>query len=93
VLWALATRFQGDRDMIVIPNSHVPAGVDPSSYGPLDRNQPGSLTTKVGFDATRSVEAEFPARADLVPEEFADIALDDYMAAPASSAPVSGAEA
>lgn len=44
VEWALATRFQADRDMKVIP-SQKGSSLDPSSTG--------SVTTKVIFDATR----------------------------------------
>jgi len=46
VEWALATRFQGDRDLMVIPH------VRGSSLDPSGDPQTG-LTTKVGFDATK----------------------------------------
>jgi 2,5-furandicarboxylate decarboxylase 1 len=42
VEWALATRFQGDRDLLVIPRIQV-SNLDPSALG---------LGTRVGFDAT-----------------------------------------
>ena len=42
VEWALATRFQGDRDLLVIPRIQV-STLDPSSLG---------FGTRVGFDAT-----------------------------------------
>jgi UbiD family decarboxylase len=45
VEWALATRFQGDRDLIVIPDLRGQP-IDPSS-------KEGFLTTKIGMDATR----------------------------------------
>lgn len=48
VEWAIATRFQGDKDLIVIPNARG-STLDPSS------NQELALTTKVGVDATRSL--------------------------------------
>jgi len=48
VEWAIATRFQGDKDLIVIPNARG-STLDPSS------NQELALTTKVGIDATRSL--------------------------------------
>jgi len=48
VEWAIATRFQGDEDLIIIPNARG-STLDPSS------NQELALTTKVGVDATRSL--------------------------------------
>ena len=78
VLWALNVRFQGDRDLMVLPNSRG-IHVDPSSYSLTDRHKPGGLTTKVGFDATMPVEVRFPIRADIIPEAYADLDLDDYV--------------
>jgi len=48
VEWAMATRFQGDKDMIVIPDSPG------SSLDPSGKHEKGkkTLTTKIGFDAT-----------------------------------------
>lgn len=48
VEWAIATRFQGDTDVIVKPNQPG------SSLDPSGRHDPGqkTLTTKIGFDAT-----------------------------------------
>ncbi len=51
VEWALATRFQGDRDLIVIPDLRGQP-IDPSS-------KEGFLTTKMGMDATRPKEEGF----------------------------------
>jgi 2,5-furandicarboxylate decarboxylase 1 len=49
VEWAMATRFQGDRDL-VIKDREAGSSLDPSS-------EPGShLTTRVGFDLTRPLE-------------------------------------
>ena len=44
VEWAIATRFQGNRDLVVIPNMRA-RGIDPSK-------QKGNFMTKLGFDAT-----------------------------------------
>lgn len=46
--WAFATRFQGDKDLIIKPNQPG------SSLDPSGKHEPGkkTLTTKVGFDAT-----------------------------------------
>ena len=51
VEWALATRFQGDRDLIVIPDLRGQP-IDPSS-------KEGFLTTKMGMDATRPKKEGF----------------------------------
>jgi UbiD family decarboxylase len=46
VEWALATRFRGDKDLLVIPNVRV-SSLDPTA------DQIGGSGCKVGFDATR----------------------------------------
>ncbi len=46
VEWALATRFRGDQDLLVIPNVRV-SSLDPTA------DQKGGSGCKVGFDATR----------------------------------------
>ena len=62
VEWALATRFQGDRDLVLLPPERG-SSLDPSAA-------PGShLTTKMGFDLTKPLgeaargyeRAEFPS--------------------------------
>jgi UbiD family decarboxylase len=51
VEWALATRFQGDRDLVVKP-PEPGSSLDPSA-------EPGShLTTKMGFDLTRPLNTQ-----------------------------------
>jgi 2,5-furandicarboxylate decarboxylase 1 len=51
VEWAMATRFQGDQDLVVLEKSPG-SSLDPSS-------QPGThATTRVGFDLTRPLEAK-----------------------------------
>ena len=46
--WAIATRFQGDRDLIIKPDQPG------SSLDPSGKHEPGkkTLTTKIGVDAT-----------------------------------------
>jgi 2,5-furandicarboxylate decarboxylase 1 len=46
VEWAIATRFQANEDMVLIPNARG-STLDPSA------NQETGLTTKLGIDATR----------------------------------------
>ncbi len=48
VEWAIATRFQGDKDMIVKTNQSG-SSLDPSGKHELGKK---TLTTKIGFDAT-----------------------------------------
>ena len=80
VLWALAVRFQADTDLMLIPNA---AGFseDPSSYSLNDRQTRGGLTTKSGFDATAPKGIPYPERADLLPEAYANLNLEDYVGA------------
>jgi len=49
VEWAIATRFQANEDLIIIPNARG-STLDPSA------NQQTGTTTKVGIDATRPLE-------------------------------------
>jgi 2,5-furandicarboxylate decarboxylase 1 len=51
VEWALATRFQGDRDLITLPDLRGQP-IDPSS-------KEGFLTTKIGMDATQPKKEGF----------------------------------
>jgi UbiD family decarboxylase len=51
VEWAIATRFRGDEDLLVIPNVRV-SSLDPSS------DQKKELGCKVGFDATKPLGKE-----------------------------------
>lgn len=51
VEWVLATRFPGDRDLIVLPNLRGQS-IDPSF-------KQGFLTTKIGVDATRPKKEGF----------------------------------
>lgn len=51
VEWAMATRFQGDRDLVILeraPGSSLDPSADPGTH----------LTTRVGFDLTRPLEAK-----------------------------------
>jgi UbiD family decarboxylase len=51
VEWAMATRFQGDRDLLIL-DKFPGSSLDPSS-------EPGShATTRVGFDLTKPLETK-----------------------------------
>jgi 2,5-furandicarboxylate decarboxylase 1 len=82
VLWALNVRFQGDRDLVLVNNCRG-IRMDPSAYSLTDRNRPGALTTKLGFDATLPLERDRPPRADELPSPYENINLDDYVPRPA----------
>jgi UbiD family decarboxylase len=69
VLLALATRFQGDRDMIVISNTVVPQ-LDPSSHN--------GLGSKVGFDCTKSLTG-FAERLHIPDEVAKTLDLEAYV--------------
>ncbi len=59
--WAIATRFQGDEDLVVIPNLRARA-IDPSK-------KEGNLMTKVGLDATVPLQRREEFRRISVPRE------------------------
>ena len=71
VEWAMATRFQGDKDMVVIPDSPG------SSLDPSGKHEPGkkTLTTKIGFDATIPSDVD-KKKYEVV--KYKKVDLDDY---------------
>jgi 2,5-furandicarboxylate decarboxylase 1 len=77
VLWALATRFQADRDTVIVPGVRG-YGEDPSGYGPDPAKPGGGLTTKIGYDATARLEG-FPEPADLIVEPYKDLDPTAYV--------------
>lgn len=77
VLWALATRFEADQDVIIIPNT-LGAHLDPSSYGESRFNH-GSMTTKVIFDATRPIHLPFAERIVPPQDVWGKIDLSTYL--------------
>lgn len=78
VLWAMAMRFQADRDMKVIPNA-LGAHLNPSSYG-HDRMQKGVMETKVIFDCTKPLPpVEFAERATAKKELVDAIDTREYI--------------
>lgn len=61
VEWAVATRFQGDEDLVIIPNLRA-RSIDPSK-------KEGNLMTKVGLDATVPLRLRERFRRISVPPE------------------------
>ena len=78
VLWALAMRFQADRDLVTLPNilgSHL----HPTSYG-FNRREKGSMETKLIFDATKPLPPyDFPIEAKAPTEIMKQIDLQKYV--------------
>ncbi len=71
VFWAMANRFQADRDILVIPNCQG-SEIDPSA-------KKGGITAKMAIDATAK-GTDLPPRLR-VPQEVAKrIKLEDYIA-------------
>jgi 3-polyprenyl-4-hydroxybenzoate decarboxylase len=65
VEWAIATRSQFDRDGVVL--TQVPGQLDPS------RSRPDNLITKVGIDATKPDDKDFPTVCDVPKEVLAQV--------------------
>jgi 2,5-furandicarboxylate decarboxylase 1 len=70
VEWALATRFQGDRDLVVIPQIQI-STLDPSS---LD-----GIGTKMGMDATAPVDSLRHAFKSIAIPGYKKIDLKEYL--------------
>lgn len=81
VTWAMATRFQGDRDLVVVPNVRGYME-DPSGYYLDDEKKHGKLSTKVGYDATIVLGSDFPEAADHYPAAYRDLDPTDYVVNP-----------
>ena len=73
VEWAIATRFKGDEDLLIIPNTRV-SSLDPTS------DQENELGCKVGIDATRplSKPAEKFKKAGITVSERVKLILNQY---------------
>ena len=69
VLWAMTTRFQADRDLIIMPN-FLGGHLNPVTYG-FHREEKGPMETKLILDLTRPAPPEkFPPMCR-VPTEIA----------------------
>jgi len=75
VLWALATRFEADDDLIIMPNC-MGAHLNPTAHNRRKTGH-GPLQTKCIFDCTKPAPPEeFPPRAQVPAEMVADVDLD-----------------
>jgi 2,5-furandicarboxylate decarboxylase 1 len=67
VMWAFTTRFQGDRDLIVMPN-FLGGHLNPVTYG-FHREEKGPMETKMIMDCTRPAPpATFPPACRVPPD-------------------------
>lgn len=67
VLWAMTTRFQADRDLIIMPN-FLGGHLNPVTYG-FHREEKGPMETKLIIDCTRPAPpATFPPACRVPPE-------------------------
>jgi 2,5-furandicarboxylate decarboxylase 1 len=81
VLWAMTTRFQADRDLIIMPN-FLGGHLNPVTYG-FHREEKGPMETKMILDCTKPAPpATFPPRcqvpADVVERVEPDKVLKDF---------------
>jgi len=72
VEWAMATRFQGDKDMIV-KNDQPGSSLDPSSKHEEGKK---TLTTKIGFDATIPSDVD-KKKYEIV--RYKEVDVNDYL--------------
>jgi 3-polyprenyl-4-hydroxybenzoate decarboxylase len=71
VLWAVATRSQWDKDLVIIPGM-MGTRLDPSAND--------IVTTKGGIDATQPVDRQsFPRRISIPESVMSRIKLEDYL--------------
>src|SRR5499426_3430224 len=70
VLWAVSTRFQADRGLVVIANAQG-SELDPSAG-------PGGINAKMGLDATKPM-TDFPPELRVPDEVMRRIRLEDFL--------------
>ena len=70
--WAIATRFQGDKDLVIKPDQPG------SSLDPSGKHEAGkkTLTTKIGVDATISTDVD-KSKYEIV--KYNKVDIDDYL--------------
>ena len=80
VLWAVMTRTQADRSIFTVPGSYV-SRVDPTGYPPWQTGGQGSgtLSTRLGIDATRPLDPSFPEVAEPPRDLWTGLDLAAYL--------------
>jgi 2,5-furandicarboxylate decarboxylase 1 len=77
VWWAVATHFEADTGLAVIPNA-VGSHLNPSAYGEV-RTDKGPMNTKMIIDATRPATLPFATRIRPHQKTWDRIRLEDYI--------------
>ncbi|SVA57217.1 uncharacterized protein METZ01_LOCUS110071 [marine metagenome] len=77
VLWAIMTRTQADRSFFTAPGSYI-SRVDPTGY-PAYPGGPALLSTRLGIDATKPLNPNFPEVAEPPSPLWRHIKLKDYL--------------
>ena len=78
VLWALSTRFQADKDLIIMPGC-IGSHLIPTAYD-ITRLRHGVMETKLIFDATKPAPpTSFPVRARVPQEILERIKPEEYL--------------
>jgi 2,5-furandicarboxylate decarboxylase 1 len=77
VLWAIATHFEADKGLAVVPNA-VGAHLNPAAYGEI-RTEKGPMNTKMVIDATRPATLPFAERIRPHQETWDRIDLAEYI--------------
>jgi 2,5-furandicarboxylate decarboxylase 1 len=77
VLWAIATHFEADKGLAVIPNA-MGAHLNPAAYGEV-RHEHGPINTKLVIDATRPATLPFAERIRPHKETWDRIDLAKYI--------------
>jgi len=81
ILWAIMTRTQADRSFFTVPGSYI-SRVDPTGYAPWQLPGKGDrlLSTRLGIDATRPLDASFPEVAEPPRSLWTQLDLRRYLA-------------
>jgi 2,5-furandicarboxylate decarboxylase 1 len=77
VLWAIMTRTQADRSFFTAPGSYI-SRVDPTGY-PAYPGGPALLSTRLGIDATKPLNPNFPEVAEPPSSLWRHINPKDYL--------------
>jgi len=77
-LWCMATRFQADRDLTIMPN-FLGGHLNPSTYG-YRREEKGPMETKLILDCTKPAAPEkFPDVCRVPPDKVAATTVSDWI--------------
>ncbi len=80
VLWAVMTRTQADRSFFTVPGSYI-SRVDPTGYPAWQTRGSGAplLSTRLGIDATKPLDPDFPEVAEPPGDLWRGLDLKDYL--------------